>query len=315
MEILPTPNENFPIEPLPPSTVESETTEIIETSETTEAPEAPEANLEELRAYCSLLKSVLPPTVSENDDVNTTTNAETNDTKLPSSPTSSTASDSPSFPSSLPLTPKPTYFKLCNGISKSKRKFYRAVKFIPRGTIILREKPRFTISDSQVPQFLRDQNIKRLWYAAFIFSSQPNEKFNELLSNFNRPILYQKRNTTISQLSDEFYEYYSKLISYAFDIETFKYQDECTKSGVYQIGSHFSHSCIPNCSHRFNLQTNELIIITNEDININDVLSICYLGPQPKGCPNDAWYLAVKNNYYTKYGEYCRCNVCSRSSF
>jgi hypothetical protein len=214
-----------------------------------------------------------------------------------------------------PLAPRPAvtqsdYFHLSNSASKGNH--YRATQYIHRGKILVREKSYYTISNSDIPQTYRERGYSRLAYAALLLYFQRSAFTGRHIDNLNLSSKLQKRMKKNAKL-DDYDLFYLKVLTHSFDIDSYdntSHGEPCHSTGFYEIAQNFNHSCQPNCKHCFNLKTNEIIVIANENIDIGEELTISYMGPQPQGCPDELWYRTLKKSFLERYGETCSCQKC-----
>jgi hypothetical protein len=195
--------------------------------------------------------------------------------------------------------------------SSSKGQHYLATKPIPRGTILLREKPYYTISNSNIPSTFRERGYSRLAYATLLLYFQQSAFTGKHISKLNISSKLQKMMKKKPKF-DDYDLFYLKVLTHTFDIDSFESDTPPCTSGFYEIAQNFNHSCQSNCKHRFNLKTNEIIVVANENIEIGEELTISYMGPQPQGCPEELWYRTVKKSFLERYGESCCCERCVR---
>jgi hypothetical protein len=189
-------------------------------------------------------------------------------------------------------------------------KHYIATTRIPRGTIILRETPFFIVSDDDMPTSVKEKGFTRIFFGSLLLSMNmkyygPYLEKLEYSKSLRVPIDRE------NPFPEDFHECYLKYHANSFAIDSFRPEFQPSKTALYEHASLYAHSCQPNCAHRFNSETNEIIIVSKEDIETGDEITICYMGAQYKGCPDDVWYRTVRQSFYERFGENCQCRHCA----
>jgi hypothetical protein len=188
-------------------------------------------------------------------------------------------------------------------------KHYLALETIRRGTILLRENPFFVVSEDDMPMSVKEKGTNRIFFGGLLLSM--NMKYYE---PYLAPLRYSKHlHVAIDKAKSfpaEFHDCYLKYHANSFDVDSFKPDFQPIKTALYEQASFFRHSCQPNCAHRFNIDTNEIIIVAQEEIERGAELTICYMGPQYRGCPDDIWYRTVRQSFAKRFGEECQCRRC-----
>jgi hypothetical protein len=189
-------------------------------------------------------------------------------------------------------------------------KHYIATTRIPKGTIIHRETPFFIVSDDDMPTNVRERGINRIFFGSLLLSMNM-KYYGPYLATLDYSNSLRVPIDRENPFPEDFHECYLKYHANSFAIDSFRPEFQPSKTALYEHASLYAHSCQPNCAHRFNSETNEIIIVSKEDIETGDEITICYMGAQYKGCPDDVWYRTVRQSFYERFGENCQCRHCA----
>jgi len=178
-------------------------------------------------------------------------------------------------------------------VSKEKGRYMEASKVIPAGNCVCTEKAAFSI-DNELKQHLivelklPEMSVSRIFVGAMYDFIDLDKRLAALC--YSKECLCPEELEMMETLEEKnpgLLKRYLMLVHNSFEVVNPPAAGEqesplATKSAVYFKASFFNHSCNPNCSYTFDIESGNISIVTKKDIAPGDELTICYcLIPEP----------------------------------
>lgn len=209
-----------------------------------------------------------------------------------------------------------------------KGRHWLASKDIPKGFCVLAENPVFSINE-ELKQNLIEQlklpvlSTTRKFVGAMYDFYALDKQLSELSCSSDS--LCEEELELMQSLEEKnpgLLKRYLILSCNSFELLNDERDRNCavtsvsTTTALYIKASFFNHSCQPNCSYTFNLESGEVVISATKDISANEELTIgytlcCEADPDEDEDDQTVNTTNTRELFRRKYGVDCNCGFCS----